>query len=362
MTNTNEPTIIWSNRRTRCPLCGSSDGFAALVKFNNENVSNGTYGKCFACDTNIFPTNDGRQHEFRTEKPAIKSNTKQAALIPDNEKELYLRSLFDYSIQKLQNTSFAKYLFSVIHEPIYEHLLNCCVGGDLQGNTVFWYRSLNGSLSHCKIIPYNNDGHRLKGSYSPIQFHTPDGVNYCDSIYGICNGKFENGFPRYTYTSKSKGFDTGILYNEHYLNIGYRSKSVITGDPVVYTLDTRIMLVESEKSAVLGSFVLPECIWIACGGAAGLSEHKAEILTNRKVLICFDNDQAGQQRATKSAAILHKFNAKTKIITPEMLKFPNTKGYDIADSILDMFSNKDILYDYTERWYIMNENILGGCL
>lgn len=362
MNNTNQPSIIWSNRRTRCPLCDSSDGFAALVKFNNEDVSNGNYGKCFACDTNIFPTNDARQRECRTEKPAIKRNEKRAAVVPDNEKERYLRSLFDYSIQKMQNTSFAKFLFSVFCEPIYEHLLQCCIGGDLQGNTVFWYRSLSGNLSHCKIIPYNNDGHRLKGSFSPIQFNTPDGVNYCDSIYGLCNGKYDNGFPKYTYTSKARGFDTGKLYNEHLLNLGFCSKSVISGDPITYTLDTKIILVESEKAAVLGSFVLPECIWIACGGATGLSEHKAEMLTNRKVLICFDNDKAGQERAAKSAAVLNKLNAKTKIITPEMLSFPNTKGYDIADAILDLLTNKDYLYDYTERWYIMKENVLGGCL
>jgi predicted alpha/beta-hydrolase family hydrolase len=51
-----------------------------------------------------------------------------------------------------------------------------------------------------------------------------------------------------------------------------------------------VVLVESEKSAVIGSAIFPGYVWLATGGKSQMREEKLRALTERTVLLFPDAD------------------------------------------------------------------------
>lgn len=102
-----------------------------------------------------------------------------------------------------------------------------------------------------------------------------------------------------------------------------------------------VMLVESEKSALLGS-LLPELKGyriLATGGASGLTADKAAALTRQCVFILPDADDAGisayvseDGEETERLAVLRQFASSVEVLSPEDIFGPGLPaGYDLAD-------------------------------
>jgi len=72
--------------------------------------------------------------------------------------------------------------------------------------------------------------------------------------------------------------------------------------------DTRpVAVVESEKTALILADVLPDYLWVACGGASAIDTALDVVATaapGRPVVLYADNDDAGQQWATDFEGIL----------------------------------------------------------
>ncbi len=49
--------------------------------------------------------------------------------------------------------------------------------------------------------------------------------------------------------------------------------------------DKVVVLVESEKSAVIGSAIFPDYVWLATGGKSQMREEKLRVLSGRTVLL-----------------------------------------------------------------------------
>jgi hypothetical protein len=54
-----------------------------------------------------------------------------------------------------------------------------------------------------------------------------------------------------------------------------------------------VCLVESEKTAIIGSICMNSCVWVACGGASNLNG-RLQSLKGRKVVVFADIDAVGQ--------------------------------------------------------------------
>ncbi len=54
--------------------------------------------------------------------------------------------------------------------------------------------------------------------------------------------------------------------------------------------DKVVVLVESEKSAVIGSAIFPDYVWLATGGKSQMREEKLRVLSGRTVLLFPDAD------------------------------------------------------------------------
>jgi hypothetical protein len=140
---------------------------------------------------------------------------------------------------------------------------------------------------------YKPDGHRVKASEdenkskpSPIHFTNKKGYEYC--LFG------EFQLSRYPDTAK-------------------------------------VVMVESEKSALIGHAHFPDFIWIATGGAASLKKERATVLQGRKVMIIPDMHQTGREGALRMQAILKELGCKTRILEIDKHR---QDGDDIADILV----------------------------
>ena len=71
----------------------------------------------------------------------------------------------------------------------------------------------------------------------------------------------------------------------------FHLKQCLFGEHLLGTYsDKVVVLVESEKSAVIGSAIFPGYVWLATGGKSQLREEKLRVLTGRTVLLFPDAD------------------------------------------------------------------------
>jgi hypothetical protein len=162
--------------------------------------------------------------------------------------------------------------------------------------SLFWYVDIQGRFVNCKQIRFSEDA-----------FHKMDDSNS----------------PRFLY-SKARHGAGQCLFGEQQL----------ARAPV----DRPIMLVESEKSSIIGSHHRPEYIWLATGGATKLTASTAEVLLNRNVYILFDCDEDRtkiENQALSAAQVIGNAGAHQVTILDQYATFPGhtNDGWDFADEI-----------------------------
>ena len=116
------------------------------------------------------------------------------------------------------------------------------LGTDATGYTLFWNIDRNLMARKAKAIKYDTTGKRTSKIRSP--FLNEDGYKAC-------------------------------LFGEHLLKFGDKEKDIY-------------VLVESEKTAIISSILLPKYWWLAYGGINGLTSDKIKVLKGYRVLIIPD--------------------------------------------------------------------------
>src|SRR5690606_8081141 len=116
------------------------------------------------------------------------------------------------------------------------------LGSTKDGGTVFWLINEDLQVQKNKICYYQENGKRTNRFAAPYK----NEVGYYSCLFGA-----------------------------HLL------KSIRKGTDVV-------ILVESEKTAVVGAILLPQFTWVAFGGLNGLTEAKSACLRGHKILLIPD--------------------------------------------------------------------------
>mgnify|MGYP006305270119 CR=1 FL=1 len=101
-----------------------------------------------------------------------------------------------------------------------------------------------------------------------------------------------------------------------------------------------IFLVESEKTSLIAEFHYPQYLFLAVGGANGLTADKAKVLKGKAVTILPDNDKAGIAGAKKTAKLLKSIGCKADVGTFEHSK--SMEGMDLADFIEILVKTKKL--------------------
>lgn len=163
------------------------------------------------------------------------------------------------------------------------------------GGTMFWNINIDLEVQKLKITYYDENGRRKK--YFKVPYKNEDGYISC-------------------------------LFGEHLL--GYNCNQ-----------DRTVILVESEKTAIIGYMLLPKYIWLAYGGCNGLTIQKAQVLKGFKVLMIPDiSDNAVLIAAKKVTELIQnridiKLWDMTEGKTDDQLKQEGIYNNDLEDYFRD---------------------------
>lgn len=221
----------------------------------------------------------------------IKTERKEALPPPPQPVQIYPEGKELERLEKVQsklNTNLHNFLIEKLGITML-HFQKWGIGGDTN-KTVFLFRNRDGRIVNAKSILYSRDGHRNK-SFLAFSLKQPT-----DELkrYMLC------------------------LYGEHLLDLDKRKI---------------VVMVESEKTAVIASFFYPQYDWLACAANTGLTDAKIPAVFGRRVVWLCDADAAG--RPGKSNSSIRKLEGyQVNHIVVDL--FPERiDGFDIADYIID---------------------------
>ena len=256
--------------RHTCPGCGDRHSFAYYVD-EQDTPLHPSVGRCnheSSCGYHYTPKEYFHDHpECRTandfsfagqrseRKPGRTPQQTAISCIPPHyvEKSKSVHSNFFRFISSLLDSYYGSKAKEVLKRLLEDYRL----GATRDGAVIFWQIDRANRVRTGKVMQYNpNDGHRIKGGQASA-------VDWIHSIL-----KRQRVLPEEWQLSQ-------CLFGEHLLG----------GNP-----GKVVVLVESEKSAVIGSAIFPGYVWLATGGKSQMREEKLRVLTGRTVLLFPDAD------------------------------------------------------------------------
>jgi len=284
--------LEFDNNRKRvkfCP-CGKENGpqnphFAPFKQYDDK-------GYCHSCGK-IFKPEKSKKSSYKTaySRPSstFKKETKAFSTID-------LKYLKD-SNKFYRSSNLVKYLFSQFDEKVADEAIKKYFLGSFQnysGSTVFWQIDRLGKIRGGKII----------------QFKPSIGKRVNDPTWAHSYLQFQS----FTLSQ--------CLFGQHLLT--HENKPIV--------------VVESEKTAVVGYIYMPQYTWVATGGKSNLKEEYFDNLGDREILLIPDTD-AYEDWSKKVKGFTQNKNIKIwdviqSIATPKECK----DGWDLEDYLR--------LYDY----------------
>jgi len=233
-----------------CPQCGKRT-FVRVVDTETGELLPENVGKCDRVNKcgysysygEFFAQNKEWNHSPNYKqftKPNTRAMNKPICFIDD--------IIMEQTLTK--DSDFREYMIDVFGVDNVTRIFNKYkVGADDYGNVIFWQIDIDGKVRGGKIMKYDrNTGHRI---------HDKWGVTWHHSTL-IKQKKLDNNWKLYQ-----------TLFGSH----------------LVAESTQKIALVESEKTALICSILLPEYIWLATGGIAHFNENTCQPLKGRDVII-----------------------------------------------------------------------------
>lgn len=283
-----KPLEFNRNRKSiaQCP-CGKSNSDGKFVPY----IGYEDKGYCHSCGDTFLPSG---QYSVPDKPPVYGRRERDVSYISE---DIVRRSMQDYS----QNI-FHHWLVEIFGqqktvEVCKQYLIGSSDHWEKRGATIFWYCDFKGAYRSGKIMLYNTDGHRVKKPY--------EHCNWVHAVSKLSNYHFSQCF-----------------FGEHLL-----SKTENADMPVV--------IVESEKTAIVASIYFPNIIWLACGGATGLTETKSRILRGRNVVLYPDLGKFDLWK--EKAEDLRNICASVKVsdyLERQASEEDRQGGFDIADYLI----------------------------
>lgn len=278
-----------------CPSCSKPRCFRYWFDLKTQTYLSHEYGICdreAKCghqlspykvkpnNESIFLDHDSIRSEHKTLPHAEKFNVVPKTLIDKSLTRQFEDKLSTFLIKKFGEQK-SKTVLS-------EYLVGC--SNDFNGDsTVFWQLDANGLLRTGKIMQYDSNGHRTKTE-----------------------------IPQFTWIHKRFKGDFILKqcwFGEHLL-AKYPNKD--------------IMVVESEKTAIIMAIVRPQYVWLASCIENGLSHYKLKTLDGRNVTLIPDKNSFVKWQKKATEYLDNKIIVSRFVEDLESL----SDGDDIADYIL----------------------------
>ena len=180
------------------------------------------------------------------------------------------------------------------------------------GSPVFWQVDSRGRVHAGKVMAYEKNGHRKK----------LDGVQsvcWVHSMLHMKDFRLEQ-----------------CLFGEHLLPLHPNAK---------------VMIVESEKTALVMAHAMPEYVWLATGGKSGcFNERACSVLKGRDVMLVPDLKATDDWQ--KKLALLESIGVRariTNLLEGIATESQRERGLDIADFILEQKPQQETLQKLIQR-------------
>ena len=305
--------------RHTCPFCKTNHSFTQYLSDKTHQPIHHTVGKCnreIKCGYH-YPPNQyflNNPASCRDEACLVSPVPRPNPIIvtsPTTQFQKGDRVPFLYVEQSLSlNSHFHQFLSTILTPSQIQNIVqNYALGATKSGAVIFWQIDTQAQVRTGKIMQYNPlTGKRIK--------HQSGAIDWVHNRLKK-SGKLPPDFNLQQ-----------CFFGEHLLGI-YPDKPVA--------------IVESEKSALIASVLLPDFIWLAAGNLNGLSTEKAKVLRGRNVTFCPDLGAYGKW-SSKADEIKQFVKCEMKVSTllEELASEKQlAEGLDIADYIIEELINQN---------------------
>lgn len=306
--------------RFQCPACKRLQCFTRYIDGNTHLPIHETVGRCnreIKCGYHYSPKQYFLDYpNYMNETSGISKchigelSSTRKGLPQSYERGGFIKHIlfntvpFDYITQSISiNSNFILFLKKYFHE---NEIKNVCekylLGATKTNEVIFWQLDTKGRVRTGKIMQYNPEtGKRLKSEIGSIN-------------WVHCKLKKKKLIPEDFILQQ-------CFFGEHLL--------------AIYP-DTPVAIVESEKTAIIASLIVPDVIWLAAGNINGLTIEKSGVLKNRTVTI-FPDLGAFQKWSLKVTEITKQINCKisvSKLLENNASSEAMSRGLDVADFII----------------------------
>lgn len=306
--------------RYRCPGCNHHT--KSFVRYIDTQTGQqlpphiGRCGRVDKCGYHVKPGGQFAENQFAAGSGQFAGSSKKSlGQLPAANRKLPTEADYfinpDYvrlTLTAYKQNNFVQYLIIRLGRETTQQLIkryHIGTHGHWPGATVFWQYDKDNWVRTGKIMLYNADtGKRVKEPFNHITWaHTV-----------IAKQLQALGQPEYFELKQ-------CLFGEHLL-------AAEPGKPVG--------IVESEKTAIIASAILPQFIWLACGSLQGLNAAKCGVLKGRSVMLFPDVNAYDKWRL--KAQELNRAMPDTMFMVSEVLERMATvadrmNGVDIGDVV-----------------------------
>ncbi len=287
-----------------CPQCQHKT-FVLYVDANGEPLNEGV-GKCDRADNcayhyppKQFFADNGIPKEQQPAKPRIQRKTPLRPSYIDTD--TLTATLKDYEANK-----FVAYLKGLFGNADANELISKYYIGSSRhwaGACVFWQIDRHGKIHTGKIMLYDpNTGKRVK--CDPNTGKPRSMISWVHSALKLDNYNLVQ-----------------CLFGEHLLK----------GNN-----DSPVVIVESEKTAIICSRLVPDAVWLGCGGCQNLSKKICEPLRGRDIILMPDNGKFDEW-AKRGRDLMDL--CKSVRVSDLMEWKAAAKGDDICDLLVEQYTN-----------------------
>lgn len=248
-------------KKHTCPSCNSPRSFKRYIRTRRGKEVADECGRCDhenRCGYHLTPKDyyrdhpDARQQHWLEDTDATLAPPSQAETKAVDPPAPMLTIPPDYVTRSLSTQSvLCRWLEHLPATP--EALSRTCqrylLGATRTAQVIYWQIDTLGRVRTGKIMTYSPDGHR-------------------------------QGHPSWVHTRLQ---NLGVLPGSHVL------QQCFFGEHLLADNDATVMLVESEKTALVGDLFYPQYVWLATGGCGQLSAEKLQVLIGRRLVVLPDS-------------------------------------------------------------------------
>ena len=248
-----------TSKKFKCPQCGKKR-FVRYINNETKNYADPEFGRCDReqkCAHHHFPTNT-KSYEpiFHRNEVKLKVSTIQY--------EILNQTIKCFNINPLVQYLFKKYEKNKVEQIIKKY--NIGTSNMYNGAAIFWQMDDTGKIRTGKIMSYNTEtGKRIKNNDGKPK------INWVHSAMKKTN-----------YNLKQ------CLFGLHLLNDNVK----------------KVLIVESEKTALIMSLEMPEHTWMATGSLLGFKHDFLEPLKNTDIIA--HPDKGCYEKWSKTAKTLNE--------------------------------------------------------